>query len=63
MNEFETLGFQKNYLIIEFKKNENFNTKSGIKKMTHERKEKKLIINHLEATGHMPLMKKKNSCL
>ena len=64
MNEFETLGFQKNYLITEFSKNEIFNMKSGIKKMAHERKEKKLIITHLEATGPMPLIKrKKNSCL
>ena len=32
--------------------------KNGIKKMARERKEKKLIINHLEARP-MPLMKKK----
>ena len=42
MNEFETLGFQKNYLITEFqkKKNENFIMKSGIKIMACERKKK-----------------------
>ena len=56
MNEFETFRFQKNYLITEFSKNENFNMKSGIKKMARERKEKKLIINHLVARP-MPLMK------
>ena len=64
MNEFETLGFQKNYLIIEFSKNEIFNMKSEIKKIARERKEKKPIITHLEATGPMPLIKeKKNSYL
>ena len=35
--------------------------KSGIKKMAHERKEKKLIITHLEATGPMPLIKEKKT--
>ena len=40
MNEFEMLGFQKNYLITEFSKIENFNMKSGIKKMARERKKK-----------------------
>ena len=40
MNEFEMLGFQKNYLITKFSKNENFNMKSGIKKMARERKKK-----------------------
>ena len=33
--------------------------KSGITKMARERKDKKLIIIHHEATGPMPLKKKK----
>ena len=33
--------------------------KSGIKKIARERKEKKLIITQLEATGPMPLIKRK----
>ena len=37
--------------------------KSGIKKMARGRKEKKLIINHLEDTGHVPLMKKKKKLM